>query len=414
MTAIAHHPHRVTRAMAGVRDQLAAVAGVPLWSMDATETTTAISEVQQAEAQLAELEARLVAQAEALDIPGRSGATSTATWLAHHTKTTRAAAHRTVRLAAGLESHDQTRDALAEGRVHVEQAEAILRALDDLPADLDPSLVQDAEAHLLAEAEHFDARALKRFGRRLLEVVAPDAADAHEAQLFEREERDAAGRHPAHDVGGRTRQGPRPVHPRHPHRRRAQEGPPGLRRPQAPRRLGPARVSRQPGPERLGRAFTELIHRYPTKDLPKAGGVNATVVVTMTLDTLLGGLKAARLDTGESISPPARLGGWPARPGSSPPSSAGSPRSSTSAAPGASTPEPNGSPRPSNRAAAPPRAATGHPASATCTTRSPGAAAAAPTTTGCLLCPRHHARAHDPTYTTTHLPGGKVAFTRRT
>ena len=76
--------------------------------------------------------------------------------------------------------------------MHVEQAEAVLRALDDLPDDLDPSLVQDAEAHLLAEAEHFDARALKRFGRRLLEVVAPDAADAHEAKLLEREERDAA------------------------------------------------------------------------------------------------------------------------------------------------------------------------------------------------------------------------------
>jgi hypothetical protein len=31
-----------------------------------------------------------------------------------------------------------------------------------------------------------------------------------------------------------------------------------------------------------------------------------------------------------------------------------------------------------------------------------------------LLCPRHHARAHDPAYETTKLPGGKVAFHRRT
>ena len=76
--------------------------------------------------------------------------------------------------------------------MHIEQAEVILRALDDLPDDLDPDLVEEAEAHLLAEAEHFDARALKQFGRRLLEVVAPDAADAHEAKLLEREERDAA------------------------------------------------------------------------------------------------------------------------------------------------------------------------------------------------------------------------------
>ena len=30
------------------------------------------------------------------------------------------------------------------------------------------------------------------------------------------------------------------------------------------------------------------------------------------------------------------------------------------------------------------------------------------------LCPRHHARIHDPTYDTTHLPNGDVAFHRRT
>ena len=56
-------------------------------------------------------------------------------------------------------------------------------------------------------------------------------------------------------------------------------------------------------PERLGQAFVEYIQRYPANRLPKAGGLTATVVVTMTLDTLLGGLKAAQLDTGETISP---------------------------------------------------------------------------------------------------------------
>ena len=412
MTAIAHHPHRVTRAMAGVRDQLAAVAGVPLWSMDATETTTAISEVQAAKAQLAELEARLVAQAEALDIPGRSGATSTATWLAHQTKTTPGAAHRTVRLAAGVGSHDQTRDALAEGRVHVEQAEAILRALDDLPADLDPSLVQDAEAHLLAEAEHFDARALKRFGRRLLEVVAPDAADAHEAQLLEREERDAAtatrltmwedghgkvhGRFTLDTLTGAALKKALLAFaaPKH----QAASGPLGERR---------------PTPERLGRAFTELIHRYPTKNLPKAGGVNATVVVTMTLDALLGGLTAARLDTGESISASlarklaceagiitAVLGGR-----SQVLDLGRTRRFHTGAQRIAKTLEQRGCT--AEGCDWPPGLChLHHPI--------PWSRGGGTDNDGLLLCPRHHARAHDPTYTTTHLPGGKVAFTRRT
>lgn len=32
---------------------------------------------------------------------------------------------------------------------------------------------------------------------------------------------------------------------------------------------------------------------------------------------------------------------------------------------------------------------------------------------GWLLCPRHHARAHDPTYQMQKLPDGKVTFHRR-
>ena len=54
---------------------------------------------------------------------------------------------------------------------------------------------------------------------------------------------------------------------------------------------------------RLGEALMEYIEAYPTEKLPKAGGINATVVVTMTVETLMGGLKAAQLDTGHRISP---------------------------------------------------------------------------------------------------------------
>ena len=118
---------------------------------------------------------------------------------------------------------------------------------------------------------------------------------------------------------------------------------------------------RKPTPERLGQAFVELIHRYPAKSLPKAGGLNATVVVLMELDTLMGGLKAAHLDTGETISPGAarRLA---CEAGIIPAVLAASPRSSTSAARNASTPRPNGSRRPSKPAAARSKAATPHPA----------------------------------------------------
>jgi hypothetical protein len=44
---------------------------------------------------------------------------------------------------------------LGEGRVNVAQAVVITRALEELPESLDPELVADAEAHLVAQAAHF-------------------------------------------------------------------------------------------------------------------------------------------------------------------------------------------------------------------------------------------------------------------
>src|SRR3954451_17821649 len=106
MTAIAHHPHRVTRAVTVVRDQLGSVADVPLWSMDAAETTATIAEVQAAKAQHAALEARLVSHAETLDLPGQAGGASTANWLAHQTHLSRRYALRPNRRSGGPDYHN--------------------------------------------------------------------------------------------------------------------------------------------------------------------------------------------------------------------------------------------------------------------------------------------------------------------
>jgi hypothetical protein len=302
MTTTAHHTHRVTRAVADARADLTEVGDASVWSMDAGETMTTLDEVHRLRAQAAELEARLLSQADRIGLPAETGATSTANWHAHRTRTSRPQAHRQLRLAKALEDHEPTRMALAEGRVHAEQAEVILKGLADLPDDLDPQLVEQAERHLITQAADFDANGLRNLARRLLEVVAPDAADAHEAELLEREERDAAAAtrltvwedghgkvHGKFTLGTLTGAMFKKhllalAAPKH----RAAAGPLGERR---------------PTPERLGQAFAELIQRYPTKKLPKAGGLNATVVVLMSLETLMGGLKAAQLDTGQTISP---------------------------------------------------------------------------------------------------------------
>jgi Domain of unknown function (DUF222) len=305
MSAIANHPHRVTSAVADARSTLASVSDVPLWSMDAIETTAALQQLAGLAAQVAELQARLLLRAEQCEVAGEIAASSTANWYAVTTRTTRPQAHRMVRVAHGLESHDTTRTALAEGRVNAEQAEVILRALSELPTDLDIEVIEQAERQLIELAADHDAKALRVLGRRILEVVSPETADAHEAKLLQAEERAAAaatrltmwddghgkthGRFTLDTITGAALKKAlwAIAAPKH----QASKGPLG----------DPA--ERRPTPERLGQAFVEYVQRYPTKRLPKAGGLNATVVVLMPLETLLGGLKAAHLDTGEPLSP---------------------------------------------------------------------------------------------------------------
>ena len=170
---------------------------------------------------------------------------------------------------------------------------------------------------------------------------------------------------------------------------------------------------RRPTPERLGQAFVELIQRYPTKKLPKAGGLNATVVVLMHLDTLMGGLKAAQLDTGETISPGAarrlacEAGIIPAvLDGKSQVLDLGrkkrfyseGQRIAKTIEAGGCEVEGCDAPPGTTHMHHPERWADGGE-----TNRD-----------GIMICPPHHSRAHDTRYQMTRLPTGKIAFHRRT
>ena len=70
-------------------------------------------------------------------------------------------------------------------------------------------------------------------------------------------------------------------------------------RPQGPDRID---LTGQTRAEARGEAFGQLLERIPASWVPTIGGVNATVVVTMQLETLIGGLQAAHLDTGQPLS----------------------------------------------------------------------------------------------------------------
>lgn len=405
----------MTRAVAGLRSRVSALVDVPLWSMPAAEAASTLVELTRLSAQVAELELRVAAHADCVGVGEATGATSAAAWWAHAGRLTRREAHGKVRLAQALDGHRaRVRDALAEGSIVVEQAAVIVRALEELPHDLGPAVVTKAEQELVALAHEHDARTLRVLGRRILDVIAPDVAEAHEARLLaaeEREARDSARFTMADDGHGRchgrftlpSAQGAM-LHkalvgfaaPKH---RAAIDGTAGERR---------------PSPQRLGRAFLEYVERFPATDLPSSGGVNATVVVTMDLESLIEGTGVASLDTGQSITAsqarrlaceagiiPAVLGtasqvldlGRRRRFHTRAQRIALSLRDKGCTADGCD---------------APPGLCHAH------HDRPWSTGGRTSVTGGRLLCARHHTRAHDPTYRITHLPGGKVAFTRRT
>jgi hypothetical protein len=253
-------------------------------------------------------------------------------------------------------------------------------------------------------------------------VIAPDQADAHEAELLEAEERRAAAkaRFQMHDQGDGTSRGWFTLPalqagmlrtallalaaPRHQAATRGADEP-------TDEQAG----GRRPGPERLGQAFCEYIERYPVDRLPHAGGAAATVVVTLDLATLTAGLdRAGLLDTGDRISPgqarrlaceagiiPLVLGG------PSQPLDAGrqsrlyrhAQRTAIALRDGGCTTE--GCDWPPGMC----HVHHDHPWAQGGNTDLDD---------GRLLCPPHHTLAHDPRYEMTRLPNGKVRFHRRT
>ncbi len=400
--------------------RLDALAETPLSSMRPEDTCEALRTLAQGEAQLASLKLRLLAEAERSEATVTSGAATAADWVAIETRQTRRDARSDLKLAQRLECHDLVAAGMATGRVNVAQARAIVASLERLPRTgefaISTEQRRQAEAHLVALAAHHDAKDLRILGRRVLEVVAPDLAEAFEGRALEAEEARALQRTTLvmwEDDEGTT------------HGR--------FKIPTAHGQMltkmilaltSPARGARHtsgidpdlPTPTRHGIALTQLIEAIPADALPTTGGCGATIVVTMTLDQLLADLDAAgvcSLDTGGLITAtearrlacragiiPMVLGGkgQVLDVGRRRRLHTEAMRLAMGVRDGGCTTE---------HCETPPGLCHAH--------HDQPWSRGGPTnvTTGRLLCPHHHRRTHDPTYQTTRLPNGKLRFHRR-
>jgi len=302
-------PHQLLEFARAVDDALDRVAEAPAWSMTPDEQRETALLLNRLGSRLAELDMRVLAGADRNEVGSDSGATSTAAWLAHATRQTRARCSGRLKLATELdEDFASTREVLAQGRINPDQARVIVEAvnlLTDEYDDLPPGTHGRAEEHLLDLAAEFDAVTLRRLAKGLFEVVCPEAADQAEGERLAREEERArvVAAFSTRDNGDGTVEGRFRLPVLH-----AELLKKALESLTAPRRLGEGRVDPKTGKKLdyrtlLGHGFMELLESHLAVDrLPSQGGSPFTLVVTIGLDALMSGIGTASLDTGGRIS----------------------------------------------------------------------------------------------------------------
>ncbi len=205
------------------------------------------------------------------------------------------------------------REALQSGDILAEQSRVIARALGELPDDLDPGLVQLAEKTLVAEAGVHDAAALAKLGEHILTVIAPEIGEERDRRRLEKAERDAAAkrRFSMYADGHGSVRGSftlpalhgamleKALHALAAPKHQASKG-----KDQSPSLSSAAQAAgfERSTPQKLGEAFAELIETLDPESLPKAGRINATVVARIDLADLMAGVGHATLDDGTIIS----------------------------------------------------------------------------------------------------------------
>src|SRR6478735_3926580 len=185
------HPsrHPVLACADSMETALKETCGVEVTFMRPDEKRAALLQLSRVEARLSALRLRLMAVSD--DVALDDGARDIAAWITHETRSDGGSNRRDLALAEALDGRWRAvASAFAAGDVNLAQARVIAHALEELPHDLvSAEALERAEAHLVAEAAHFGPRELRVLGRRVLDVVAPEVSEQHEAEVLAAEER---------------------------------------------------------------------------------------------------------------------------------------------------------------------------------------------------------------------------------
>ncbi len=290
--------------LSSLADDLAALEP---WRLTGPEVREVVVAVQRTRTALDAVMSRLAGCADQMGLAKDDGATSTTAWLAATANMTKGAASKLVGLSKG-DGCEATRAAWAAGTLSTDQASIIIKAVDALPDWVDEQPRTDAETHLIGLAAEHDLDGLQRLANRVLEVIDPDGYDEHLGEQLRNDEERARTR-TSFRMGRRGDGTSRGIFvlddtdgdvlraaiegiiaPRRNHTVAASFG------------MGADDWANLPRDQKMGHAFAELINHLPTEALPIAGGLAATVAVTIDLDDLRTGTGTATNTSGTTMS----------------------------------------------------------------------------------------------------------------
>ncbi len=292
-------PHPVLCCVETIGTALKSTADVQVTFMEPAEKRSALVELTRLEAQLASLKLRVLVGSD--DVALAEGARDVAALLTQHTRTDAGTNRRDLALGQALDRRwGQVASALGLGEVNMAQAQVIAHAMDELPsAKLTAEILAAAEAQLVAQAAHFGPRELRVLGRRILDHVAPEIGEQHEAEQLAAEERRAERKTSL--VSKRLGDGTTRI---------TINVPDGvatrlhtyLEAYTSPRHQGAGEADRIPIDRKRGQAFCALMEAIDPRRTPAHGGDATTVIVTISLEDLRKDLGTGELGPSEKLS----------------------------------------------------------------------------------------------------------------
>jgi len=258
-------------------------AGVDPTFMRVDEKAEALRRLDGLESRITGLRLRVMANAD--EVAEATADHTIATWLAAETRTDPRDRAGELALARSLERRwVRLATAVADGSVHLAQARVIAHALEDLPvAEVGAAGMTRAEEALIGYADRYAPSALRRLGRRIMEVAAPDTCEEAEGKALEREERRAASvtSLSLRRLGdGSTRVSGRLADAVADRLRTY------LDAYTSPRHVGLGEGDRVPPRRRLGQAFGAFLEAADPARMALHGGDATTVLVTLDLESL--------------------------------------------------------------------------------------------------------------------------------